>query len=150
MFNNIKVSTRLALGFGAVVALVILTSVTRVLRLATVHQASAVIMDEVYPKVLLAEDIELVQEIAAASAEQTSGVGQINAAVTQMSQTTQENAAGSEELAETAEEMSAQAERLQQSVAFFKLAGGNSAIAIKRAAKAGTGRGAKDHSLLKG
>src|ERR1700722_12095934 len=58
MFGTMKVGTRLALGFGAVVALLILISTISVLRLSTVHQASAVIMDQVYPKVLLAEDIE--------------------------------------------------------------------------------------------
>jgi methyl-accepting chemotaxis protein len=50
-------------------------------------------------------------------------VGQINAAVTQLSQTTQQNASSSEELAATAEEMSGQAEHLQQAMSFFKLPG---------------------------
>jgi methyl-accepting chemotaxis protein len=67
----------------------------------------------------------LVQEITAASEEQSSGVGQINSAVTQLSQTTQQNASSSEELAATAEEMSGQAEQLQQTMSFFKLNGGN-------------------------
>jgi methyl-accepting chemotaxis protein len=65
----------------------------------------------------------LVQEITAASEEQSAGVGQINSAVTQLSQTTQQNASSSEELAATAEEMSGQAEQLQQTMSFFKLAG---------------------------
>jgi len=64
---------------------------------------------------------DLVQEISAASNEQSSGVGQINAAVQQLSQATQQNASGSEELAATAEEMSGQAEKLQQTMGFFKL-----------------------------
>jgi methyl-accepting chemotaxis protein len=65
---------------------------------------------------------DLVQEITAASEEQSAGVGQINAAVGQMSQTTQHNASSSEQLAATAEEMSGQAEHLQQAMAFFRLA----------------------------
>jgi methyl-accepting chemotaxis protein len=64
---------------------------------------------------------DLVQEIAAASAEQSSGVGQINAAVSQLNQTTQQNASSSEELASTAEEMSSQAEQLQHTMSYFKL-----------------------------
>jgi methyl-accepting chemotaxis protein len=48
-------------------------------------------------------------------------VGQINGAVSQLSQTTQQNASSSEELAATAEEMSSQAEQLQQTMSFFKL-----------------------------
>ncbi|MCE3264568.1 MAG: methyl-accepting chemotaxis protein [Pseudoduganella sp.] len=64
----------------------------------------------------------LVQEITAASAEQASGVSQINMAMGQLSQATQQNAAGAEELASTAEEMSSQAEELQQLVRFFRVA----------------------------
>lgn len=64
---------------------------------------------------------ELVQEISAASQEQTSGINQINIAMGQLSQTTQQNASSSEELAATAEEMSAQAEQLQHAMTFFRL-----------------------------
>ncbi|WP_342120915.1 methyl-accepting chemotaxis protein [Pseudoduganella sp. OTU4001] len=64
----------------------------------------------------------LVQEITAASAEQSSGVSQINMAIGQLSQATQQNAAGAEELASTAEEMSSQAEELQQLVRYFRVA----------------------------
>jgi len=64
----------------------------------------------------------LVQEISAASAEQASGVSQINMAMGQLSQTTQQNAAGAEELASTAEEMSSQAEELQHLIRFFRVA----------------------------
>ncbi|USX14498.1 methyl-accepting chemotaxis protein [Oxalobacteraceae bacterium OTU3CAMAD1] len=64
---------------------------------------------------------ELVQEITAASEEQSSGLAQINGAIAQLSQTTQQNAAGSEELASTAEQMSSQAEELQQAMSFFKI-----------------------------
>ena len=66
---------------------------------------------------------DLVQEISAASSEQSSGVGQINSAVGQLNQTTQQNASSSEELAATSEEMSTQAEQLQQTMSFFKLDG---------------------------
>lgn len=77
------------------------------------------LLDEMVPSIRKTSD--LVQEITAASEEQSSGVGQINAAVGQLSQTTQQNASSSEELAATAEEMSSQAEQLQQAMGFFKL-----------------------------
>src|SRR5690554_2614525 len=64
---------------------------------------------------------DLVQEIAAACKEQAYGSVQINTAMNQLSQVTQQNASSSEELAATSEEMSAQAEQLQQSVSFFRL-----------------------------
>jgi methyl-accepting chemotaxis protein len=66
---------------------------------------------------------ELVQEIAAASSEQSSGAGQINTAMSQLNQLTQRNAGASEELAATAEEMSSQAAQLQEVMSFFKVDG---------------------------
>jgi methyl-accepting chemotaxis protein len=78
---------------------------------------------------------DLVQEISAASSEQSSGVGQINSAVGQLNQTTQQNASSSEELAATSEEMSSQAEQLQHTMSFFKLDGsstGSTAAPAKR------------------
>jgi methyl-accepting chemotaxis protein len=77
------------------------------------------LLDEMVPNIKKTSD--LVQEITAASEEQSSGVGQINGAITQLNQVTQKNAASSEELAATAEEMSSQAEQLQQAMAFFRL-----------------------------
>jgi methyl-accepting chemotaxis protein len=64
---------------------------------------------------------ELVQEISAASGEQTSGVEQINKAVMQLDQVIQQNAAGAEELSATAEELNSQAEQLQASMSFFRI-----------------------------
>lgn len=63
---------------------------------------------------------ELVQEVAAASGEQSSGVNQVNKAMGMMDQITQRNASASEELASTAEEMSSQAESLSQLMSFFR------------------------------
>ena len=83
-------------------------------------ERAGTLLDRMVPNIRKTSD--LVQEITAASEEQSAGVGQINAAVGQMSQTTQQNASSSEELAATAEEMSSQAEQLQQAMAFFKLA----------------------------
>ncbi|MGF6708754.1 methyl-accepting chemotaxis protein [Pseudomonas frederiksbergensis] len=77
------------------------------------------LLDEIVPGI--AKTSDLVQEIAAASDEQSSGVGQINTAMNQLNQITQQNASASEELAATAEEMSGQAEQLQQLMSFFSL-----------------------------
>ena len=75
------------------------------------------LLDAIVPTI--AKTSDLVQEIASASDEQSSGIGQINTAVTQLSQLTQENSSSSEELAATAEEMSGQAEQLQELMTFF-------------------------------
>jgi len=74
---------------------------------------------------------DLVQEISAASEEQSAGVSQINSAMQQLDQVTQQNAAGSEELAATAEEMQAQSINLTDVVSFFRLAGQKSSHAKK-------------------
>jgi methyl-accepting chemotaxis protein len=75
-------------------------------------------LNDIVPSIRKTSD--LVQEIVAASTEQSSGVGQINSAVRQLSQTIQQNASSSEELASTAEEMSSQAENLQLLMLAFK------------------------------
>jgi methyl-accepting chemotaxis protein-1 (serine sensor receptor) len=80
------------------------------------------LLDQMVPNIKKTSD--LVQEITAASEEQSSGLGQINVAVGQLSQTTQQNASSSEELAATSEQMSDQAEQLQQMMSFFKLDAG--------------------------
>ncbi|HXG98729.1 MAG TPA: methyl-accepting chemotaxis protein [Gemmatimonadales bacterium] len=66
---------------------------------------------------------ETVQEVAAATAEQSSGVSQINRALTGVDQVTQRNASAAEELASTAEEMASQAESLEQLMSFFHVQG---------------------------
>src|SRR5690606_10725582 len=74
---------------------------------------------------------ELVQEIAAASAEQSEGAAQISTAMSQLNQITQQNASSSEELASTAEELSSQAQQLQQAVEFFKLRAAKAVEAVE-------------------
>ena len=64
---------------------------------------------------------ELVQEIAAASNEQNTGVGQINKAIQQLDTVIQQNASASEEMASTSEELSRQGQLLQQAMSFFRL-----------------------------
>ncbi|HEY0845661.1 MAG TPA: methyl-accepting chemotaxis protein, partial [Noviherbaspirillum sp.] len=95
------------------------------------------LLQEMVPSIRKTSD--LVQEIAAASSEQSSGVAQINAAVVQLNQTTQQNASSSEELAATAEEMSGQAEQLQQTMSFFRLqdSGAKAAALGQRRARSG-------------
>lgn len=64
---------------------------------------------------------DIIGEIAAASAEQSSGIDQINKAVSQMDQVTQANAAQTEELSSTAQTLTARAGQLQSLVGRFKL-----------------------------
>ena len=64
---------------------------------------------------------ELVQEISAASGEQTSGASEINQAISQLDQVIQQNASASEEMASMAEELTSQADQLRSSMSFFKI-----------------------------
>jgi methyl-accepting chemotaxis protein len=63
---------------------------------------------------------DLIQEINAASREQSMGADQINSAIMQLDQVIQQNASSSEELASTAEELSSQSDHLMETMSFFK------------------------------
>ncbi|QFY88774.1 methyl-accepting chemotaxis protein [Magnetovirga frankeli] len=84
-----------------------------------VAEQAGKLLEQMVPSIKKTAD--LVQEISAASEEQSSGVAQINSAMSQLDQATQQSASASEQLAATSEELSAQAENLQQAVAFFQL-----------------------------
>ncbi|MDI4631670.1 HAMP domain-containing protein [Pelomonas sp. V22] len=66
---------------------------------------------------------QLIAEISTASHEQSQGIGQVGAAVTQLDRMTQQNAALVEESAAAAESLKVQAARLASLVAQFKLRG---------------------------
>ena len=61
-------------------------------------------------------------EIAAASKEQSGGIEQVNQAITQIDQITQQNAALVEEATAAAKSLEGQSDTLVQAVAIFKLA----------------------------
>ena len=65
---------------------------------------------------------DLIAEISVATNEQSSGIGQVGDAVTQLDQVTQQNAALVEESAAAAESLKQQAARLVGAVAAFKVA----------------------------
>jgi methyl-accepting chemotaxis protein len=77
------------------------------------------LLETIVPSIQKTSD--LVLEIAAASAEQNSGVGQISGAIGQISQAVAQNAAAAEELAATSEEVSTQATGLQETMGYFKI-----------------------------
>jgi methyl-accepting chemotaxis protein len=85
----------------------------------SVHTAERAgeLLNTIIPSITRTSD--LVQEIAAASGEQSTGVRQINVAMTQIGKVTEQTASSSEELAATAEQMSAQTAQLKQLMDFF-------------------------------
>ncbi len=84
-----------------------------------VAEGSERLIAELVPAIRKTAD--LVQEVTAASQEQSAGVAQINKAMSQVDQVTQRNATAAEELSSTAEEMAAQARSLEQAVGFFSV-----------------------------
>jgi len=78
-------------------------------------------MDEMVTSVKHVADI--MSEITAASQEQSAGIGEVNVAITQMDEMTQQNAALVEQAAAAAESMQEQAALLAQAVSVFKLGG---------------------------
>jgi methyl-accepting chemotaxis protein len=75
---------------------------------------------------------DIVAEIAAASQEQSAGIDQVNHAVLQMDEMTQQNAALVEEAAAAARAMHEQAGELARQVGFFQLEG-NGEVATEKA-----------------
>ncbi|WP_420473043.1 methyl-accepting chemotaxis protein [Noviherbaspirillum sp. ST9] len=86
-------------------------------------------MEEIVESVKRVTDI--MAEIAAASNEQTAGIEQINLAIAQMDQVTQQNASLVEEAAAASESMQEQAGNLAQMVGVFRISGAH-AVAVVR------------------
>jgi methyl-accepting chemotaxis protein len=78
-------------------------------------------MDEIVVSVKRVTD--MISEISAASGEQSQGIGQVNVAVSQLDQMTQQNAALVEESAAAAESLKDQALRLSGIIGTFRLSG---------------------------
>ncbi len=97
---------------------------------ALVNQAGST-MDEIVSSVRRVSDI--ISEISAAGHEQETGIEQINQAVAEMDNVTQQNAALVEQAAAASQAMQEQAAKLAQMVAVFRIAGSpqNSGMARK-------------------
>jgi methyl-accepting chemotaxis protein len=84
-------------------------------------QRAGTTMDSIVKAVTQVTDI--IGEISSASEEQTRGIEQINIAITQMDETTQQNAAMVEQAAAAAQSMEEQARALRDAVNVFRVAG---------------------------
>lgn len=91
-----------------------------------VRQAG-ITMDEVVASV--ARVTEIMGQITAASKQQSDDILQVNQAISQMDEVTQQNAALVEEATASAESMQDQAVKLAQTVSVFKLPGRNASVA---------------------
>jgi len=94
-------------------------------------------MNEIVASITRVTDI--MSEITSASVEQSAGIEQVNTAIVQMDQVTQQNAALVEEAAAAAESMQDQAAKLSEVVSVFKLLATANPVApapVRRAAAA--------------
>ena len=96
-------------------------SVARVEAGGTLVQSAGSTITDVVTQVRRVTD--LIGEITAATAEQSSGIQQVGSAMSQLDQTTQQNAALVEESAAAADSLKQQAARLAEAVAVFRLEG---------------------------
>ncbi|NIM43322.1 MAG: HAMP domain-containing protein [Hydrogenophaga sp.] len=103
-------------------------------------------MSEIVENVVRVRDI--IGEIASASGEQAEGVNQINAAVSNLDQMTQQNAALVEESAAAASSMNDQAARLAEVVRIFRLDGGAASAGGIAALTAGDLQQRREPALL--
>ncbi|WP_375508740.1 methyl-accepting chemotaxis protein [uncultured Caballeronia sp.] len=76
---------------------------------------------------------DIMEEIAAASIEQGRGIEQVNQAITQMDEVTQQNAALVEEAAAASHSLQEQGRQLMDAVAFFQMEGSAAASAAPQA-----------------
>jgi methyl-accepting chemotaxis protein len=99
-------------------------------------------MSEIVGSVQRVSDI--IGEITAASGEQSDGIGQVNVAVTQLDQMTQQNAALVEESAAAAESLREQAGKLAQVVQIFRIDGAQAHVTpVVMAARPAIGKPAR-------
>lgn len=85
----------------------------------TITEESTGLLNNIIPQI--EKTTRLIQEISAASKEQSSGAEQVNNAIQQLNDITQQNAAASEEMSSSAEQMTGQAEQLKDLVSYFKI-----------------------------
>ncbi|WP_186046625.1 methyl-accepting chemotaxis protein [Burkholderia gladioli] len=103
------------------------TSVSHVAAGSQLVSSAGATMDEIVRSVRRVTDI--MGEIASASAEQGTGIEQVNVAVTQMDEVTQQNAALVEQATAAAQSMADQAESLRAAVSIFKVESRSQAVA---------------------
>jgi methyl-accepting chemotaxis protein len=84
-----------------------------------VTEGSAKLLETLIPDI--EETAKLVQEISAASMEQSSGADQVNNAIQQLNQFVQQNAETSQQMASSSEELKSFADRLKDTIRYFNL-----------------------------
>ncbi len=111
-------------------------SVSKVAAGSTQVEAAGQTMQEIVASVRRVSDI--IGEIAAASQEQSTGIDQVNKAVSQMDEVTQQNAALVEQAAAAAGALQSQAQSLAEAVDVFRINADAATIDVHAQARPGT------------
>lgn len=85
----------------------------------TITENSSQLLDTLIEEII--KSAKLVQEITAASIEQSSGAVQINNAIQQLNSVTQQNVVASEEMSTGSEKLNQLAAQLQETIGYFKI-----------------------------
>lgn len=101
------------------IKLLIQDSTTRVNLGSELVQQAGATMDDMVSAVSRVSDI--IDEISAASLEQSEGIGQINEAIAQMDQVTQQNASLVQQAASASASLREECQRMEEAVSVFKL-----------------------------
>jgi len=117
--GEVRTLAQRSAGAAKEIKALITDSVTKTAEGTRLVENAGITMDEVVSAVQRVADI--INEISAASTEQTAGIDQVNQAVTSMDDTTQQNAALVEQAAAAAESLVDQANQLAEVVSQFKL-----------------------------
>jgi methyl-accepting chemotaxis protein len=102
-----------------------------------IAERSGSLLAELLPSIR--KTAELVEEVAAGSNEQATGVQQINRAMSQVDQVTERSATAAEQLASTAEEMTTQAHALRDLVSAFHKSTANGSLLRTTGARSSNG-----------
>ena len=102
----------------------------RASRSVKIAEGAGELLEAIVPNITKTAD--LVQEIAAASAEQAAGVGQVATAMNQLDQVSQQSSSGAEELAATSRELRTRSEELIDMMEFFTIAGQDTGVEERR------------------
>jgi len=84
-----------------------------------VAEEAGAMLDKMVPDIK--HTAELIQEIAAASDEQSQGAETVNRAIHQLDQVIQQTAAAAEEMSSTSQQLTSQASHLSNTIAFFNI-----------------------------
>ncbi|GAB7023828.1 methyl-accepting chemotaxis protein [Salidesulfovibrio brasiliensis] len=84
-------------------------------------ERAVTMLDQLVPDII--KTSSLVDDIAAASQEQSAAAEQVNSAVSQLETIVQQNSSTAEELAATSEELAGQSQSVQQALGFFHMNG---------------------------